>query len=136
MPVNIVVPAPAWVKVPVPLMAFANVRVLLRLILNAALLAIALEAEILPVVLPDPNSKIPPVMVVVPVHELVPVKRIKPVPVLVIPVVVYVPQVPDIALLKFADTNKSTSAEPLATLKLIDELLVVPIQPVPVIVDV
>ena len=64
-PVKVRVPAPSLVKVPVPLMALAAVKLSDRLMVKAALLTTAPEPSV-PVVLPEPICKVPAVMVVVP----------------------------------------------------------------------
>ena len=65
MPVKMSVPGPAWLKLPVPLIAPAKVRLLLWLNTRAAL-SITLPA-MLPVVLPFPICKVPAPIVVPPV---------------------------------------------------------------------
>jgi len=78
-PVSVVVPVPAWVSVPVPLIALATVRALLRLIVNAGVIDDA-PAPSAPVVPPLPTCSVPALIVVTPVYVLAPVKIVVPVP--------------------------------------------------------
>ena len=63
-----VVPVPACVRAPVPLMVLFNVQLLLRLNANVPLLVMApVCVPKLPVLPPLPNCRVPALMVVVPV---------------------------------------------------------------------
>lgn len=79
--VSTVVPVPFWFNVPVPLMALATVRELLRLNTNEALSVTAPEPKV-PAVPPSPICKVPALMVVTPEYVLVPVRICVPVPIL------------------------------------------------------
>ena len=79
MPVSVVVPVPALVSVPVPLMAPATVRALLREITSAPLFITGPDPSA-PVVPPFPSCSVPALIVVPPLYVLVPVSVVVPVP--------------------------------------------------------